>query len=224
MADIKISALPAGTTPAGTEEVPLVQGGITKKVTVSQILAGTPADKVTSVDTRTGDVTLSDRYVSVTGGSVSGSLNVNSFVAVGANAAQTGAIRLANSAGLSARNAANTADVNLVSISSTDVVQVGTGPATTQLASNTFVRVIINGIKQLEFTTTGVNLTDGLVFNCGTTLGNRIGTAATQKLGFYGATPVVRATGTPAAATDPATTMALVNDLRAKLIALGLIS
>ena len=41
MADIKISQLPAATTPlAGTEEVPLVQSGVTKKTTVAQIIAG----------------------------------------------------------------------------------------------------------------------------------------------------------------------------------------
>ena len=41
MADIKISQLPAATTPlAGTEEIPLVQSGTTKKATVSQIIAG----------------------------------------------------------------------------------------------------------------------------------------------------------------------------------------
>jgi hypothetical protein len=41
MADTKISALPASTTPlAGTELVPIVQGGITKKVAVSDLTAG----------------------------------------------------------------------------------------------------------------------------------------------------------------------------------------
>ena len=41
MADIKISQLPAASTPlAGTEEIPLVQSGTTKKATVSEILAG----------------------------------------------------------------------------------------------------------------------------------------------------------------------------------------
>jgi hypothetical protein len=39
MADTKISALPAATTPlAGTEVVPLVQGGATKKVAVSEFV------------------------------------------------------------------------------------------------------------------------------------------------------------------------------------------
>jgi hypothetical protein len=41
MADLKISALPAATTPlAGTEVVPLVQSATTKKVTVSDLTAG----------------------------------------------------------------------------------------------------------------------------------------------------------------------------------------
>lgn len=41
MADTKISALPASTTPlAGTEIVPLVQGGTTKNVSVANLTAG----------------------------------------------------------------------------------------------------------------------------------------------------------------------------------------
>ena len=44
-----------------------------------------------------------------------------------------------------------------------------------------------------------------------------------RKTGFYGVPPVARPT-VAAAATDAATTQALVNDLRAKLIAVGLIS
>jgi hypothetical protein len=47
MADVKISQLPAATTPlAGTEEVPLVQSGTTKKVTVTN-LRGTAVTAVT---------------------------------------------------------------------------------------------------------------------------------------------------------------------------------
>ena len=41
MADLKISALPASTTPlAGTEVLPIVQGGATTKVTVANLTAG----------------------------------------------------------------------------------------------------------------------------------------------------------------------------------------
>ena len=58
----------------------------------------------------------------------------------------------------------------------------------------------------------------------GTTTGTRIGTATNQKLGFYNATPVVRPSATPANATDLATALTLVNDLKSKLITLGLIA
>jgi len=41
MADVKISGLPASTVPlAGTEVLPIVQGGVTKKVAVSDLTAG----------------------------------------------------------------------------------------------------------------------------------------------------------------------------------------
>ena len=49
MADVKISALPAATTPlAGTELVPVVQGGVTKQVAASQLASG-GSGTVTSV-------------------------------------------------------------------------------------------------------------------------------------------------------------------------------
>lgn len=44
------------------------------------------------------------------------------------------------------------------------------------------------------------------------------------RVSFFGGTSIVKPTGTPAAATDLATTQTLVNDLRTKLISLGLIS
>lgn len=50
----------------------------------------------------------------------------------------------------------------------------------------------------------------------------RIGSG--NKLGFFGANPIVRPSGTPADATDLATAIALVNNLKAKLLALGLIA
>ena len=49
-----------------------------------------------------------------------------------------------------------------------------------------------------------------------------VGLAATDKIGFYGATPVVQAT-IAANGTDAATTQTLANDLKAKLKSLGLV-
>jgi hypothetical protein len=185
--------------------------------------AGPPGPTaVSSVDGRTGAVTLTDRYVDTGGDTMTGTLNAPS-IALGATPATTGTVRLTNNQGIVSRNAAGDADLHIASVSATNVMQFGVGPAACQFSSNTSIKFLISGIRQLEFLPSGVSLAEGLVFICGTTTGNRIGTAATQKLAFFGATPVVRPTATPAAATDPATTMALVNDLRAKLIALGLI-
>ena len=55
MADTKISALPASTTPlAGTEVLPIVQSGVTKQVSVANLTAGRPIS-ATSVTASTGN-------------------------------------------------------------------------------------------------------------------------------------------------------------------------
>jgi hypothetical protein len=51
-----------------------------------------------------------------------------------------------------------------------------------------------------------------------------IGAGPTQKLGFWGKTPVVQPSATPAAATDLATALTLINDLRTKLLAVGIVA
>jgi hypothetical protein len=59
MADAKISALPSATTPlAGTEVLPIVQGGVTDKVTVANVTAGRAVDGLSFTATG-GTVVLS---------------------------------------------------------------------------------------------------------------------------------------------------------------------
>ena len=60
MAGTKISALPAATTLAGTEVVPVVQGGSSKKATITQLLAGVNLDAYAPLasPTFTGSVTI----------------------------------------------------------------------------------------------------------------------------------------------------------------------
>jgi hypothetical protein len=69
-----------------------------------------------------------------------------------------------------------------------------------------------------------VNLIDAKNLIFGTTTGTKIGTSTSQKIGFYNATPVIQPSGTPAAATDLATAIALANDIRSKLLSLGLVA
>jgi hypothetical protein len=69
----------------------------------------------------------------------------------------------------------------------------------------------------------GLTVTDANDIALGTTTGTKIGTATTQKLGFYNATPVVQPTAV-ADATDAATVITQLNDLLAKLRTLGIIA
>jgi hypothetical protein len=75
-------------------------------------------------------------------------------------------------------------------------------------------------------TVQGGNLTiqDNRHLVLGTTKGTKIGTASNQKLGFFNVTPVAQPSDTPPPATDANTAIALVNDLRAKLLSLGLVA
>lgn len=58
MADTKISGLPASTTPlAGTEELPIVQSGVTRKVSVANLTAGR-AISTTQLTVSTGSVVI----------------------------------------------------------------------------------------------------------------------------------------------------------------------
>jgi hypothetical protein len=68
-----------------------------------------------------------------------------------------------------------------------------------------------------------LHLADAGNITVGTTTGTKIGTATTQKLGFYNATPVVQ----PAAVADATTAVDVItqlNDLLAKLRTLGIIA
>lgn len=60
MADVKISALPAATTPlAGTELVPIVQSGVTSRVSIDNVTAGrTVAASTVNVDANTASAAV----------------------------------------------------------------------------------------------------------------------------------------------------------------------
>lgn len=86
------------------------------------------------------------------------------------------------------------------------------------------IGVVCNGTRMFRFTTSGLLAEDGALIALGTGTGTMLGTGATQKLGFWGKVPIARPTGTPAAATDLATAITLVNSLRTALINMGLVS
>ena len=104
MADSKISALPASTTPlAGTEVLPIVQSSTTKQVSVANLTAGRAVSALSLTSTTTLGVT---GVSTLTGGAVIQGL----IVGLGANAVATntavGVGALGNASGASTQNTA----------------------------------------------------------------------------------------------------------------------
>lgn len=135
-------------------------------------------------------------------------------LAIGPIPATSGAVRLSTGTAVAWRDSGNTA--NSCSIGTT----VGSAIQYSALGGHQF---LYNGASVLIIGGT-MALADAFNMSFSATTGTKIGTNPGQKFAFWNAVPVVQPTGTPVAAVDPATTMALVNDLRTKLLALGLIA
>jgi len=87
MADSKISALPASTTPlGGTEALPIVQGGTTKQVTIANVTAGRDVSALSL--TTTNNASINGISVGVGAGNVSGNTAFGSS-ALGSNVSGT---------------------------------------------------------------------------------------------------------------------------------------
>jgi hypothetical protein len=110
----------------------------------------------------------------------------------------------------------------LVCVNSTGQAVLGQN-GTPTVAAGTSIEFQTSGGTMLTVGSSSLTVGDGKTLSFGTTNGTKIGATSAQKLAFFGSTPIERPSGTPAAAIDAVTTQALVNDLRSKLITLGLI-
>lgn len=117
---------------------------------------------------------------------------------------------------------------NVGSVNSKSTIKIGAGTGDVGILDTTTgtngLRLYQAGTRVLDIISTFIELQDAKNIKFGTTTGTQIGTTTSQKIGFYGKTPVARQTGTPTDATDLATALTLLNDLKTKLVALGLIS
>jgi len=146
------------------------------------------------------------------------------------NVRGTGGVRVDNGSGFIVKDNVGTGRA-IARISSGNVTYIGdadggiaSGPVIVR-ASSTGRVTMRSGTQDMgTFDAAGFKPQDGFPIIFGSTNGSQIGSSGTQKLAFYGATPVIRPTGTPAVATDLATALTLLNDVRAKLITLGLIA
>ena len=138
MADTKISALPASTTPlAGTEVLPIVQSSSTKQVSVANLTAG----RAVSATTFTSTVAVGTAPLVVTSTTNVANLNASSLNgatfaapgAIGSTTASTGKFSTAETTGKFSIGAAATAGVfhYVVGTNNTDVVAYWSNPLST---------------------------------------------------------------------------------------------
>jgi hypothetical protein len=105
---------------------------------------------------------------------------------------------------------------------SSNVFRIGTEKAGT--GSARALELQTDGTTRLTIGTAGLfTIADALDIAVGTTTGTKIGTATTQKLGFFNATPVVQPTAV-ADATDAASVITQLNALLSRMRTLGLIA
>ena len=149
MANAKISALPAASTPlAGTEVLPIVQGGVTDQVSVANLTAGRAVGTgnltVTGTGAVSGDFAINTNKFNVTAASgnttMAGTLGVTGDVAVNTNkfniTASSGNTTTAGTLGVTGDFAINTNKFN-VTASSGNTTTAGTLGVTGDLAVNT---------------------------------------------------------------------------------------
>jgi hypothetical protein len=103
-----------------------------------------------------------------------------------------------------------------------NVLRIGTEKAGT--GSARALELQTDGVTRLTIGTAGLfTIADALDIAVGTTTGTKIGTATTQKLAFWNATPVVQPTAV-ADATDAASVITQLNALLSRMRTLGLIA
>jgi hypothetical protein len=98
------------------------------------------------------------------------SLNLSSFLSIGATPATTSAIRLPSGSAISYRNAANSANVTMIASAASNNVEVGdiTNAPTALVQAATDVRLKVGTTERAVLNATDLTLTDNLAWKSGT--------------------------------------------------------
>jgi len=148
MADAKISALPSATTPVGTEVLPLVQSGVTTKISIND------ATGITRPFTANGVVYASSTTAQATGAALTfdGTNFATTGTATAAKLIPTGTSVTGNGLYLPAANSVgiSTNGTNAVYINSSQNVGIGTSSPTNrlQLSSTGNPGLVFDGTNQ----------------------------------------------------------------------------
>lgn len=105
----------------------------------------------------------------------------------------------------------------------TKVSGLGVGVPAASAATSAYIPVLyIDSFNSYTGGPGGVAVQDGLNFAVGTTTGTKIGTATTQKIGFFNKTPIVQPAAIASPTSDAVGTKAAIDAIRVALTNLGL--
>ena len=157
MADVKISGLPASTTPlAGTEVLPIVQGGQTRQVSVANLTAGR-AVSATNL-TLTGVATVPAGTVGAPSITTTGDTNTGVFFpaadTIAFSEGGVEAMRIHSSSGVSIGNTTDPGATNLSVTGKATIQTLSVGKGNSSVATNTAL-----GYNALNANTTGAEST-----------------------------------------------------------------
>ena len=178
MADVKISGLPASTTPlAGTEVLPIVQGGQTRQVSVANLTAARATSALSF--TSTNDSFISGLRIGKGAGAISGNTVVGSNALIsnttgGANTAVGDQALILNTTG------GNNTGIGYIALYANSTGANNTAIGLNALSSNTTASAnTAIGVRSLNVKTTGAN---------NTAIGYEAGSTATTGAnnGFFG--------------------------------------
>jgi hypothetical protein len=167
---------------------------------------------VSTATVSSGDITLTGRLINSTAGALSASpvrLDGTWLVSGGANNTTFPQLYISPSAASTGTSWSTT----------------GTGLGINAPASFTgdLVHLLINGTTEWKLSNTTFTIADANDIAVGTTTGTKIGTATTQKIGFFNKAPVVQPTAV-ADATSEAEAVTQLNALLSRMRDLGLIA
>jgi hypothetical protein len=220
-------------TKAGAATITTIELGNATDTTLSRVSAGVVAIEGVEVTTNSGTQSLSNKTLSspTLSGTVAGTFQFSGSIGIGVSPSypldvQTGVGRiqtrtLGSSNGIASVNTANTVFFALaIDAASVDFNSNSGGTLT---KGGVAVPTISSTDTLSNKTLSGVTIADATNIILNTTTGTKIGTATSQKLGFFNQTPVVQPTAV-ADATDAASVITQLNALLTRMRNLGLIA
>jgi len=180
MANTKISALPASTTPlAGTEVLPIVQSSTTKQVSVANLTAGRAV--ATGALTVTGAATVSTTLGVTGAATLSSTLGVTGAATLSSTLGVTGAATLSSTLGVTgaatlSSTLAVTGATSLSSVATTTGTISTTPSGSTDIANKAYVDTVAQGLDTkasvvagttANITLSGTQTVDGVVLIAG---------------------------------------------------------